>query len=127
MMRLTFEQKAIAESVLKQGRKIKETANLFGVSVSTVRRNMDKYSEESLRVAREETIDNAYLIHIEIHTGNDTRHLHKLIYAPSKDEAEKIMQDMTPDYRGHENPDYQLQVKSGPWKLTENLWMLEEY
>ena len=127
MMKLTFEQKTIAESVLKKGRKIKETADLFGVSVSTVRRNMNKYSEESLRVTREETIDNAYLIHIELHVGNDTRHLNQLVYAENKEAAEKIMAEMKPDYRGNETPSYQLQVKSGPWKLTENLWMLEEY
>jgi len=34
---------------------------------------------------------------------------------------------MKPDYRGNENPEYQLQVKGGPFKLIENLWMLEEY
>jgi len=72
-------------------------------------------------------IENAYLVQIEMHVGNDTRHLHQLIYAPNKEEAETVMAAMKPDYRGNENPEYQLQVKGGPFKLIENLWMLEEY
>lgn len=72
-------------------------------------------------------IKNAYLVHIEMHVGNDTRHLHQLIYAPNEEEAKQVVAAMKPDYRGNENPSYQLQVKGGPFKLTENLWMLEEY
>lgn len=127
MMRLDFKEQAIAEAVIKKNKKIAEVATLWGVSKTTVRRYMDKYTEESLRVKREETIDNAYLVHLELHVGNDTRHLHKLIYAESKDAAEKIMEAMRPDYRGNETPSYQLQIKGGPFKLTDNLWMLEEY
>lgn len=126
-MKLTFEQKIIAEAVLKSNKTITEVANNFGISNSTVRRYMDKYTDEMLRVKREETIENAYLIHIEMHVGNDTRHLHQLIYAPNQEEAEKIMEGYQPNYRGNDNPSYQLQVKSGPFKLTENLSMLEEY
>jgi len=72
-------------------------------------------------------VDNAYLVHIEMHVGNDTRHLHQVIYAPNKEEAEKVTAKMKPDYRGNDDPSYQLQIKGGPFKLTENLWMLEEY
>ncbi len=127
MMNITFEQKCIAKSVLSHGRKIATVANDFGVSKSTVRRYMDKYTDEMLRVKREETIENAYLIHIEIHVGNDTRHTHRVIYADSHEAAQKIVEDEKPNYRGNETPSYQLQVKGGPFKLTENLWMLEEY
>jgi len=38
-----------------------------------------------------ENIENAYLIHIEMHVGNDTRHIHKLIYADSYDDAVVIL------------------------------------
>jgi len=64
-------------------------------------------------------IENAYLIHIEMHVGNDTRHLNKLIWANSKEEAVEIMANTKPDYRGNEDPSYSLQIKSGPFKLTE--------
>jgi hypothetical protein len=74
-----------------------------------------------------QAIENAYLVHIEMHVGNDTRHLHQVIYAPNKEEAEQVVAAMKPDYRGNETPPYQLQIKGGPFKLTENLWMLEEY
>lgn len=127
MMKITFEQKSIAQSVIKHNRKIADVANDFGVSKSTVRRYMDLYTEESLRVKREETIENAYIVHIEIHVGNDTRHTHKLIYADNYVDAAVIVEDMKPDYRGNETPSYQLQIKGGPFKLTENLWMLEDY
>lgn len=126
-MKITFEQECIANSVLKHGRKIAAVANDFGVSKSTVRRAMDKYTEESLRVKREETIDKAYLIFIELHVGNDTRHLTRLFYAESIEDAKKVMDAERPNYRGNENPSYQLQVKGGPFKLTENLNMLEDY
>jgi hypothetical protein len=126
-MNITYEQKCIAEIVIKQNRKIADVAKQFGISKSTVRRYMDKYTEESLRVKRDESIENAYLVHIEMHVGNDTRNLHQLIYAPNKEEAVRVVAAMKPDYRGNKSPSYQLQVKGGPFKLTENLWMLEEY
>jgi len=72
-------------------------------------------------------IENAYLVHIELHDVNDTRHLHQVIYAPNRAEAETVTANIKPDYRGNDDPSYQLQVKGGPFKLTENLWMLEEY
>jgi len=74
-----------------------------------------------------EDIEKAYLIHIEMHVGNDTRHIHKLIYADSYDDAVVILANERPDYRGNDDPSYELQIKSGPHKLTENLWMLTEY
>ena len=74
-----------------------------------------------------ETLENAWLIHIEIHVGNDTRHLHQVIYATSEAEAQTIMSVTKPDYRGNVSPDYSLQIKSGPWKLTENHEILTEY
>ena len=127
MMKITFEQECIANSVLKHGRKIADVANDFGISKSTVRRAMDKFTDESLRVKRDETIDKAYLISIELHVGNDTRHLTRLFFADSLEEAKKVMDTERPNYRGNENPSYQLQVKGGPFKLTENLHMMEEY
>lgn len=127
MMKITFEQRCIAQSVIKHNRKIADVANDFGVSKSSVRRYMDKYTEESLRVKREETIDNAYFIHIELHVGNDTRHLTRVFFAESDEAAKKVMAAERPDYRGNENPSYQLQVKGGPFKLTENLNLLEDY
>jgi hypothetical protein len=76
---------------------------------------------------QKKALDTAYIVHIEIHTGNDTRHLHQVIYAPNKKEAETVMANIKPDYRGNADPSYQLQIKGGPFKLSENLWMLEEY
>lgn len=120
---MNYQQRVIAESVLSHGNKIKMTANNFGVSPSTVRRYMDLYTDEMLL----ETLENAYLVHIEMHVGNDTRHLTQTIYARSKEEAVKKMNELKPDYRGNENPAYELQVKGGPFKLTENHRMMKEY
>ncbi len=126
-MKLSTIQIAIAEEVIKQNKRIGKTALTWGISKSTVVRYMDKYMEELAAKKAAETIENAYIVHIEIHVGNDTRHLHQIIYAPHKEEAEKVMANMKPDYRGNDDPSYQLQIKSGPFKLTENLWLLEEY
>lgn len=127
MIRLSYTQKTIAEAVLSNGMKIAEVAKDWGVSKTTVRRYMDLYSDESLQPKVDQTIENAYLIHIELHVGNDTRHLHKVVYAESKDDAKWLMEAERVDYRGNEDPAYSLQVKSGPFKLTENLSLLEEY
>ena len=127
MIRLSYTQKTIAEAVLSNGMKIAEVAKDWGVSKTTVRRYMDLYSDESLQPKVDQTIENAYLIHIEIHVGNDTRHLHRLVYAENEGDAKYLMEAEKVDYRGNEDPSYQLQVKSGPFKLTENLSMLEEY
>lgn len=127
MIRLSYTQKTIAEAVLSNGMKIAEVAKDWGVSKTTVRRYMDLYSNESLQPKADQTIENAYLIHIEIHVGNDTRHLHRLVYAENEGDAKYLMEAEKVDYRGNEDPSYQLQVKSGPFKLTENLSLLEEY
>ena len=127
MIRLSYTQKTIAEAVLSNGMKIAEVAKDWGVSKTTVRRYMDLYSDESLQPKVDQTIENAYLIHIEIHVGNDTRHLHRLVYAENEGDAKYLMEAEKVDYRGNEDPSYQLQVKSGPFKLTENLSLLEEY
>jgi uncharacterized protein YjcR len=127
MIRLSYTQKTIAEAVLSNGMKIAEVAKDWGVSKTTVRRYMDLYSDESLQPKVDQTIENAYLIHIELHVGNDTRHLHRLVYAENEGDAKYLMEAEKVDYRGNEDPSYQLQVKSGPFKLTENLSLLEEY
>lgn len=75
----------------------------------------------------EQTLENAWLIHIEMHVGNDTRHLHQVVYAETELAARVLMDDLKPDYRGNNDPSYQLQVKSGPWKLTEHHSYLTEY
>ena len=72
-------------------------------------------------------IEKSWLIHIEIHVGNDTRHMHKLIEADTYEEAQEQMENYQPEYRGNDDPSYQLQVKGGPFRLTDNLWMLTEY
>ena len=127
MIRLSYTQKTIAEAVLSNGMKIAEVAKDWGISKTTVRRYMDLYSDESLQPKVDQTIENAYLIHIELHVGNDTRHLHRLVYAENEGDAKYLMEAEKVDYRGNEDPSYQLQVKSGPFKLTENLSLLEEY
>jgi hypothetical protein len=53
--------------------------------------------------------------------------LHQVIYAESEALARAEMTDLEPDYRGNNNPEYQLQIKSGPWKLTEHYDYLTEY
>jgi hypothetical protein len=73
------------------------------------------------------TLENAWLVHIEMHVGNDTRHLHQVIYAETEIAAKVMFNELQPDYRGNPNPDYQLQVKSGPWKLSECHEYLSEY
>ncbi len=127
MIKLSYTQTTIAEAILKNGMKIAEVAKDWGVSKTTVRRYMDLYSAESLQPKVDQTIENAYLIHIELHVGNDTRHLHRLVYAENEGDAKWLMETEKVDYRGNEDPSYQLQVKSGPFKLTENLSLLEEY
>lgn len=127
MIKLSFMQIKIAEAVLKHNMPIAEAAEISGISKTTVRRYMDKYAEAALQPKVEETIENAYFIHIEIHVGNDTRHLHKVFYAENISDAKWIMENERPDYRGNENPSYDLQVKSGPFKLSENFSLLEEY
>jgi hypothetical protein len=116
----------IAEAVIVRKIPIAEVAEDWGISEAEIRGCMDRCTN-ALKKPVDETIDNAYLIHIEMHVGNDTRHLTKLIYAENEKDAEEIMANEKPDYRGNETPSYQLQIKGGPFKLTENLDMLEEY
>jgi len=74
-----------------------------------------------------QTLENAWFIHIELHVGNDTRHLHQVVYATDEVKARVLMNDLKPDYRGNNEPSYSLQIKSGPWKLTEHHDYLTEY
>lgn len=128
MTTMTFAEKQrrdrIACEVIQHGQKIAAVALRHGVSASTVRRYMDEYTA---RATQPKTIDRAWFLEIELHVGNDTRHLCHVFFADSKPEAEAYAASYRPDYRGNDNPSYELQVKSGPWRLANNFDMLQEY
>lgn len=46
----TLQKIRIAQDVLSRGKKIKDTANVHGISPSTVRRYMDLYTEQKLKL-----------------------------------------------------------------------------
>lgn len=128
MTTMTFREKQrrdrIACEVIKHNRSIAEVADRYNITKTTVRRYMDEFTAH---VTRPKTIDRAWFLEIELHVGNDTRHLCHVFFADSKPEAEAYAASYRPDYRGNDNPSYELQVKSGPWRLTNNFDMLQEY
>ena len=74
------------------------------------------------------TVNNAWLIDVELHVEDATYHLSKVIRADSKEEALEIFEAMQVEelYKGDGRKHHQLQVKSMYGLVADNLNLMTE-
>ena len=68
------------------------------------------------------TIDFAWLVYYELHVDDQTFCVHKIVYGVDEADAEIEFDKLQSQHGDH----YHLQLKGGPFKLTEDFRMLEE-
>lgn len=77
---------------------------------------------EALRKPISGLIDCAWIVYYELHVDDQTFCVHKIVYGADKAEARSEFAKLRSEHGDH----YHLQLKGGPFKLTENFYMMEE-
>lgn len=78
--------------------------------------------KDALRKPISGLIHYAWIVYYELHVDDQTFAVHKIVYGDNKAEAESEFAKL----RSKEGDHYHLQVKGGPFKLTEDFWLMEE-